>query len=227
MSFFDKFRFSYSTDKTDKKHNDGLSSRKASEEMNLDLGVEAKSVLKKEFFEEFDFDKEIKNKIVNLATPALQAAYERITTAETVDKPQALKKAKKLMEMGESQEKVQIMLAEEREKARQKALGLYNQEVDRYYAECKARVQSAKAYYRSQIERASKDPDIFGFRWVLSSAHVHTDNDCVCYNYSKMNIGYGEGIFPKNTVPFLPAHLDCMCHLRVVFTWEIEEYLKR
>lgn len=226
MSFFDKFKFSYSKDNAIIKHKNGLCSQNDSEETGLDIGITAQSVLKKEFFEEFDFDKEIRKNIDNLVTPALQVAYERMIMAETEDTPRALKRAKKLLEIGESQDNVQKMLLNEREKAKQKALFLYKREVGRYYAECKSRVESAKAYYRAEIERAMSDPDIFGFRWTLSSAHVHKKNDCICYDYSKMNIGYGVGIFPKNRVPLLPAHLDCMCHLRVVFTWEIEDYLK-
>ena len=250
MSFFDKIIFSYSKNKLIKKNKDLNEKTETSKSdlnqstpmetiFNQDDGVssldnisinatgskknKALPTLSKEFFEEPDFDKEIKRNIDNLVASELQVAYEQVIKAETEDRPQALKKAKKLLAMGRSNEEVEKMLIEEREKARQKALFNYEREAKRYYYKCKMNTESAKQYYREQLERAQKDPDIFGFQWVLSTAHVHSDNDCKCYAYSKMDIGYGKGVFPKNQVPFLPAHLGCMCHLDVVFVWEIEE----
>lgn len=166
--------------------------------------------------------KAVNHDVKKLKTPALRAAYNQALETSAKDKKRALQKARKMLKLGASQEEVDAMLAAEREKALQKALWVAVQEKTRYYAERIARTESARAYYEGQLKKAKDNPDIFGFKWRLSSAHVHSKTDCDCDEYSKMDLGFGAGIFPKDNVPFLPAHPNCMCHLKIVYVWEVE-----
>ena len=161
--------------------------------------------------------------IKKLKTPGLRAAYDEAAKAATEDRPSALKKARKMLDTGRTKEEVEEMLLAERKKALDKALYVATQEKTRYYAERIARTESARAYYEGQVAQAADNPDIFGFQWKMSSAHVHNEkSDCDCYAYSKLDIGYGPGVFPKADVPELPAHPNCMCHLRKIYEWEVQ-----
>lgn len=166
--------------------------------------------------------KVVKKDVKKLKTKALQAAYNQVLEASTTDKKRALQKAKKMLELGKSKKEVMEMLLNERDQALKKALWVAIQEKTRYHAQRIARTEAARAYYESQMAEAKRDDDIFGFKWVLSSAHGHTI-DCDCEMYSQLDLGYGKGIYPKEQVPFLPAHPNCMCHLRKVYVWEIKE----
>lgn len=166
--------------------------------------------------------KVVKKDVKKLKTKALQAAYNQVLEASTTDKKRALQKAKKMLELGKSKKEVMEMLLNERDEALKKALWVAIQEKTRYHAQRIARTEAARAYYESQMAEAARDDDIFGFKWVLSSAHGHTI-DCDCEMYSQLDLGYGKGIYPKEQVPFLPAHPNCMCHLRKVYVWEIKE----
>ena len=123
--------------------------------------------------------------------------------------------------MGASKEEVMKMLIEEQNKAIDKAMRIAVEEKTRYYAKRIARTEAARAYYEGMMASAVDDPDIFGFQWVLSTAHVHEKHECLCDEYAEMDVGYGKGIFPKDEVPELPAHPNCMCHLRKIFVWEV------
>ena len=165
--------------------------------------------------------KKVTKDIRKLKTPALRAAYNQALEASSTDKPRALAKAKKLLETG-NKEAFNKLLAEEREKALKKALWVATQEKTRYHAERIARTESARAYYEGQMAEAERDPDIWGFKWVLSTAHVHGNSDCDCYDNSMADMGYGRGVYPKNDVPELPAHPNCMCHLEKIYEWEVK-----
>lgn len=158
-----------------------------------------------------------------LKTPGMRAAYNDVVEAATSDSKSAERKARKMTKLGASKEEVDKMLAAEREKALNKALDVAAQEKTRYYAERIARTESARAYYEGQMAQAMNDEELFGFQWRMSSAHVHDKNDCDCYSYSDMDVGYGKGIFPKAEVPELPAHPNCMCHLKEVFVWQVKK----
>ena len=167
--------------------------------------------------------KAVKHDIKKIKTDSLRAAYQEVEEAATTDKKSALRKATKMTKMGASKKEVDAMLAEERRKATEKALYVATQEKTRYYAKRIARTESARAYYEGQMAQVQNDPDIFGFKWVTSTAHVHSENDCLCGEYEHLDIGYGVGVYPKDDVPELPAHPNCMCHLKKVFVWEVQE----
>ena len=66
------------------------------------------------------------------------------------------------------------------------------------------------------FRRWAEDTDCVAFQWKLSTAHPVTDI-CDLYAYADL-YGMGLGIFPKDKVPVLPVHLNCMCRLRPVMT---------
>lgn len=161
--------------------------------------------------------------IKKLKTKSLKWAYQNVVNATTSNKKRALQKARKMLKMGASKEEVIKMLMEERKKVMEKAMRIAIEEKTRYYAERIARTEAARAYYEGLLASTMNDPDVFGFKWVLSTAHVHKEHDCNCYTFSKIDIGWGKGIFPKEKVPYLPAHPNCMCHLKKVFAWEAKK----
>lgn len=165
--------------------------------------------------------KTVSRDIKKLKTASLRASYTQVLEASSTDKPRILKKVQSLLETG-NREAFERMLTAEREKALKKAMWVATQEKTRYYAERIARTESARAYYEGQMAEAKTDPDIWGFRWVLSTAHVHSKNDCDCYENSMANMGYGRGVYPKDEVPELPAHPNCMCHLEKIYEWEVK-----
>ena len=168
-----------------------------------------------------DLYKAVTHDIRKLKTPALRAAYKDAAEASVQDKKSALARARKMLDTGASKEDVNSMLLAEREQAVKKALWVAAQEKTRYYANRIARTENARSYYEAQLAAAKDDPDIFGFKWVMSSAHVHSDTDCDCAMYANLDIGYGKGVYPKDKVPFLPAHPHCMCHLKIVYVWDV------
>lgn len=167
--------------------------------------------------------KSIRHDIKKLKTDSLRAAYDEVAEASATDKKRALRKATKMTKLGASKKEIDAMLLAERKKAVEKALYVAAQEKTRYYAKRIARTESARAYYEGQIAQAKKDDDLFGFKWVTSTAHVHAEHDCECDEYSRLDVGYGKGVYPKDDTPELPAHPNCMCHLRKVYVWEVKE----
>ena len=168
-----------------------------------------------------DLYKAVTHDIRKLKTPALRAAYKDAAEAAVQDKKSALARARKMLDTGASKDDVNSMLLAEREQAVKKALWVAAQEKTRYYANRIARTENARSYYEAQLAAAKDNPDIFGFKWVMSSAHVHSDTDCDCAMYANLDIGYGKGVYPKDKVPFLPAHPHCMCHLKIVYVWDV------
>ena len=64
--------------------------------------------------------------------------------------------------------------------------------------------------------------DIEAVQWKLSSTHPCYD---ICDLYANADLyGLGKGILPKDKVPMLPAHPNCMCHLKLV---EVSQTTKR
>lgn len=97
-----------------------------------------------------------------------------------------------------------------------KAIRVAAYEKTRYFAERIARTETARAWNAGVFRRWSEDTDCVAFQWKLSTAHPVTD---ICDLYAHANLyGMGPGIFPKDKVPVLPAHPNCMCRLRPVMT---------
>ena len=61
----------------------------------------------------------------------------------------------------------------------------------------------------------ANDPDCVAFKWKLSSRHPCDD---ICDLYARADLwGMGEGIFPKDKLPKLPVHPNCMCRVVPIF----------
>ena len=70
------------------------------------------------------------------------------------------------------------------------------------------RTEMATAHHRGVIKATEEDPDIIGYRWVLSPTHPCPD---ICDFYAGVDFGLGRGVFPKDKVPKGKAHPQCMC----------------
>lgn len=100
------------------------------------------------------------------------------------------------------------------EKKINKAVYVATQERTRYFARRIARTELARAYGDGAMAKWENDEDCVAFQWKLSSGHPCYD---ICDLYANADLyGMGKGIFPKDKVPRLPAHPNCMCHLRPV-----------
>lgn len=72
----------------------------------------------------------------------------------------------------------------------------------------------ARAYNDGVIAKYMEGDDIGTVQWKLSSTHPCYD---ICDLYANADLyGLGKGIFLKNKVLMLPAHPNCMCHLKSV-----------
>lgn len=100
------------------------------------------------------------------------------------------------------------------EKKINKAVYVATQERTRYFARRIARTELARAYGDGAMAKWENDEDCVAFQWKLSTGHPFCD---ICDLYAHADLyGMGPGIFPKDKVPRLPAHPNCMCHLRPV-----------
>lgn len=99
-------------------------------------------------------------------------------------------------------------------KSIRKAIYVATQERTRYFARRIARTEMARAYGDGVMAKWADDDDCVAFQWRTSSAHPFGD---ICDLYGKADLyGMGKGIYPKDKVPRLPVHPNCMCHLRPV-----------
>lgn len=102
------------------------------------------------------------------------------------------------------------------EKKINKAVYVATQERTRYFARRIARTELARAYGDGAMAKWENDEDCVAFQWKLSTGHPFCD---ICDLYAHADLyGMGPGIFPKDKVPRLPVHPNCMCHLRPVMS---------
>ena len=102
------------------------------------------------------------------------------------------------------------------EKKINKAVYVATQERTRYFARRIARTELARAYGDGTMAKWENDDDCVAFQWKLSTGHPFCD---ICDLYANADLyGMGKGIFPKDKVPRLPVHPNCMCHLRPVMS---------
>ena len=77
------------------------------------------------------------------------------------------------------------------------------------------RTEKARAYIDGVMYHYANDPDCVSFRCKLSSRHPCDD---ICDLYAHTDLwGMGEGIFPKDKLPKLPVHPNCMCRVVPIF----------
>lgn len=131
--------------------------------------------------------------VKQLKTPALRIAYKKLVAAIDAENEYKLKKA----------------------------VHVATQERTRYFAERIARTEIARAQNAGVYEKYVDNDDCIGFRWRLSSAHPVYD---ICDMYANADLyGLGPGIYPKDKLPMMPAHPNCMCHIQPVFTGQLAE----
>lgn len=82
-----------------------------------------------------------------------------------------------------------------------------------------ARTEIANAYHQTQIVLTEEDKDIIGYRWRLSKSHPKPD---ICDYLANVDYGIGKGVHPKDKVPRVKAHPNCMCYLEPVYRWEVK-----
>lgn len=77
-----------------------------------------------------------------------------------------------------------------------------------------ARTEVARSFataYRADTESA---PWTVGYRWTLSGTHPRPD---ICDLYAGQDTaGLGSGVYTSESVPMVPAHPNCLCHLEQV-----------
>lgn len=111
------------------------------------------------------------------------------------------------------------------EKAFKNALYVAVNEKSRYVAERIARTEAARAWADGFFSRTLGDREVIGYKWNLSSRHPVYD---ICDLYAGADMyGLGAGIYPKDSVPPLPAHPHCLCYLSEVYRGEAELSARR
>lgn len=93
-------------------------------------------------------------------------------------------------------------------KAVQKQIWVAVQEKSRYQASVIAKTETAVAYGNAFESRAVLDPDVTAIKYTLSSQHKIFD---ICNVHTKVDVGYGQGVYPLNHLPKYPFHPNCTC----------------
>lgn len=134
----------------------------------------------------------VKRQVSKLTTPGVRAAYNHLIDA---------------VDQGN-------------EARLENAIDVAIQEKTRYNAERIARTENARAYADGQMSRYMNDPDIVAFKWKLSSRHPRFD---ICDFYANADLyGLGQGVYPKDKFPRLPAHPHCMCHIQPMTNLDVD-----
>lgn len=79
-----------------------------------------------------------------------------------------------------------------------------------YNNERVSRTELSRAYSLSFQRQIEEDPDVIGYRFLLSPAHPIPDQCDLCAN---VNNGGGKGVYKKGDRPSVPVHPHCLCML--------------
>ncbi len=105
-------------------------------------------------------------------------------------------------------------------KALDRAVEVAVEEKSRNIALRVARTESARAYFDGFAAKWGNDSLCVAYRWNLGTAHDIAD-ECDMYAEADM-FNLGAGVFPKDQVPALPVHPNCLCQLEPVFQGEVD-----
>jgi hypothetical protein len=83
----------------------------------------------------------------------------------------------------------------------------------RYISRRIARTETARAQLDSFLAISQDDEDVVGYRWNLDASHNITD---ICDVNGSSDFGWGRGVFPKDKLPPMPAHPNCVCYFTEV-----------
>lgn len=78
-----------------------------------------------------------------------------------------------------------------------------------------ATTECPRIAYEVLLSKTLNDDTIFGYKWDLSPIHGRFPYD-ICDVNAGANIGYGVGVYPKDKIPYYPAHTHCICIIRTV-----------
>jgi len=98
---------------------------------------------------------------------------------------------------------------------------LYDRQLQRL--ERIARTESAYAYTETLKRYAKELKYLKGFKWELSKRHKVRD---ICDIYARADFGLGQGVFPPDKVPRVPAHPNCLCHIIPIVKKRVNEQVK-
>ena len=90
----------------------------------------------------------------------------------------------------------------------EKAMYVAVQEKARYYANRIAQTEISRASNSKWAKEMLEDEEIEFVKYRLSTAHRIKD---ICDFYAHLDLGYGEGIYPKSEMRTLPLHPHCSC----------------
>ena len=101
-----------------------------------------------------------------------------------------------------------------------RAVNVAVNEKSRYIAERIARTEAGRAYFDGVIAKYQDDPTVVAYKWELGSRHPEPD---ICDMFAQANMfGLGVGVFPKDKLPAMPVHPNCLCLLYPVYAGEIK-----
>lgn len=89
----------------------------------------------------------------------------------------------------------------------------------RYISRRIARTETARSQLDTFLAMSQDDEDVTAYRWRLDASHDITD---ICDIHAKADHGLGVGVFPKNKLPPIPAHPNCICYLTEVIDDELD-----
>jgi len=78
----------------------------------------------------------------------------------------------------------------------------------KYNAERISRTEIARSYNEAFNARIADNPEVTGYKWLLSSRHVIEDE---CTMLAELDNGQGAGVYRKDDFPTIPVHPNCMC----------------
>lgn len=78
------------------------------------------------------------------------------------------------------------------------------------FARALARTELMRIHGAATIEAAKSIPGVIGIRWQLSASHVEDDE---CNDAAGRDVGLGRGVYPVDSPPRYPLHVNEMCVL--------------
>jgi len=89
----------------------------------------------------------------------------------------------------------------------------------RYISRRIARTETARAQIDTFLAMSKDDQDVTAYRWRLDASHKINDE---CDLYAQADFGLGKGVFPKNKIPPIPSHANCICYLTEVIEDDLD-----
>jgi hypothetical protein len=137
-----------------------------------------------------------------LSIAKTQSSKLKIDTTEVGDLKRAYEKVQGAIAKGDSD-----LFKKRLEKAKAKKIHYKNLSI--------ARSEMQRAYDEGLNRAMQENDEIWGYKIVLSPSHPKPD---ICDVYTKIDFGYGPGVYPKSQVIQLPIHTNCICDKVVLYS---------